>query len=201
MTIEMENDMTKDEIQSEFTYTIVTVDNKKHVEMSLEEFDKISTALQSALSLQNGVPEKQNSLSDVGERQARSKAVLDAINALKKYANTTRATASNVIGEMKKNPMKIDREWVILTLEQQIRNSEFMLLLHGSGVEAITAIAADAPQVKAETVDLETLKRVHPIRDRANGVYSSASYEVDGYNRAIDEIKFKYGDLYTIERE
>lgn len=57
--------------------------------------------------------------------------------------------------------------------------------------------ALQSAQVKAETVDLETLKRVHPIRDRANGVYSSASYEVDGYNRAIDEIKFKYGDLYV----
>ncbi len=67
-------------------------------------------------------------------------------------------------------------------------------------LETIRA-ALQSAQVKAETVDLETLKRVHPIRDRANGVYSSASYEVDGYNRAIDEIKSKYGDLYTIERE
>jgi hypothetical protein len=56
-------------------------------------------------------------------------------------------------------------------------------------------------QPKYKRVDLETLKRVHPIRDRANGVYSSASYEVDGYNRAIDDIKAKYGDLYVLTKE
>lgn len=54
---------------------------------------------------------------------------------------------------------------------------------------------------KYKRVDLETLKRVHPIRDRANGVYSSASYEVDGYNKAIDDIKSKFGDLYVLTKE
>ena len=56
-------------------------------------------------------------------------------------------------------------------------------------------------QLKYKRVDLETLKRVHPIRDRANGVYSSASHEVDGYNSAINDIKAKYGELYAEVKE
>lgn len=50
---------------------------------------------------------------------------------------------------------------------------------------------------KMQKVDLDGLKRAHPIRDRANGVYSSGSYEVDGYNRAIEDIKTRYGELYA----
>ena len=50
---------------------------------------------------------------------------------------------------------------------------------------------------KYKLVDLDVLRRIHPIRDIANGIYSSRSYEVDGYNRAIDDIKSKYGDLYV----
>jgi len=57
----------------------------------------------------------------------------------------------------------------------------------------------DVPKMRK--VDLETLKRVHPIRDRANGVYSSASHEVDGYNRAIHDLKAKYGELYAEVKE
>lgn len=56
-------------------------------------------------------------------------------------------------------------------------------------------------QPKLERVDLETLKRVHPIRDRANGFYSSASHEVDGYNSAIHDLKAKYGELYAEVKE
>lgn len=55
-------------------------------------------------------------------------------------------------------------------------------------------------QPKMQKVDLEKLKRVHPIRDRASGCYSSASHEVDGYNQALDDIKAKSGELYVIER-
>lgn len=55
-------------------------------------------------------------------------------------------------------------------------------------------------QPKYKRVDLDELKRIYPIRDRANGVYSSGSYEVDGYNRAIADIKSKYGDLYVEEK-
>ena len=61
-------------------------------------------------------------------------------------------------------------------------------------VDFITA-AISAP--KMQRVDLDALRRIHPIRDIANGIYSSRSYEVDGYNRAIDDIKSKYGDLYA----
>ena len=50
------------------------------------------------------------------------------------------------------------------------------------------------PKPKYKLVDLDVLRRIHPIRDIANGIYSSRSYEVDGYNRAIDDIKSKYGD-------
>ena len=74
--------------------------------------------------------------------------------------------------------------------------------LYRSKAKSIMTIdEATRAQPKYKRVDLETLKRVHPIRDRANGVYSSASYEVDGYNRAIDEIKSKFGDLYVLTKE
>jgi len=56
-------------------------------------------------------------------------------------------------------------------------------------------------QLKYKRVDLETLKRVPPIRDRANGFYSSASHVVDGYNSAINDIKAKYGELYVEVKE
>lgn len=61
------------------------------------------------------------------------------------------------------------------------------------------SVAGSDPTVdtKYKRVDLDALRRVHPIRDIANGIYSSRSYEVDGYNRAIDDIKAKYGDLYV----
>ena len=67
--------------------------------------------------------------------------------------------------------------------------------------DVIKSNLSETKQLKYKQVDLETLKRVHPIRDRANGFYSSASHVVDGYNSAINDIKAKYGDLYAIERE
>ena len=62
-------------------------------------------------------------------------------------------------------------------------------------------VLLERAQPKYKQVDLETLKRVHPIRDRANGFYSSASHEVDGYNSAIHDLKAKYGELYAEVKE
>ena len=67
--------------------------------------------------------------------------------------------------------------------------------------DVIKSNLSETKQLKYKQVDLETLKRVHPIRDRANGVYSSASHEVDGYNSAINDIKAKYGELYAEVKE
>lgn len=55
--------------------------------------------------------------------------------------------------------------------------------------------ALQSAQVKAETVDIAELKRELPE------LFMASYHEAVGYNRAIDEIKSKYGDLYTIERE
>jgi len=67
--------------------------------------------------------------------------------------------------------------------------------------DVIKSNLSKTKQLKYKQVDLETLKRVHPIRDRANGFYSSASHVVDGYNSAINDIKAKYGDLYAEVKE
>ena len=67
--------------------------------------------------------------------------------------------------------------------------------------DVIKSNLSKTKQLKYKQVDLETLKRVHPIRDRANGFYSSASHVVDGYNSAINDIKAKYGELYAEVKE
>lgn len=51
-----------------------------------------------------------------------------------------------------------------------------------------SAMLSAAPPAQPEKLDVEALKRVHPIRDRANGIYSSGSYYVDGWNEAIDHL-------------
>ena len=71
------------------------------------------------------------------------------------------------------------------------------LLASWADLKVQNGVLLERTQPKYKRVDLDILKRIRPIRDRANGVYSSGSYEVDGYNMAIDDIKSKYGDLYV----
>jgi len=94
-----------------------------------------------------------------------------------------------------------DRYDVIKSYAYGYKKLYWDLLASWADLKVQNGVLLERAQRKYKRVDLETLKRVHPIRDRANGVYSSASHEVDGYNRAIDEIKYKYGDLYVLTKE
>lgn len=41
----------------------------------------------------------------------------------------------------------------------------------------------------ADAVYGEELSKCHPIRDRANGIYSSESHRVDGWNNCLEHLK------------